>query len=161
MARWTGFFNKNGSPVLKISLYGVTRRVSKEFEAIVDTGFTGFLAMPMVEAFPLGLILTGTSRTKLADGSTVTDLTALGTAFVGDEEAMGTVSLSSGPGAVLAGMEFLATFAKTLFVYTKAGQAVVVLVDNSEFEQFQAESEREQAGQPETRPGTVVPPTQS
>src|SRR6266404_4831368 len=77
MARWTGFFNSSGSPALKISLCGAAKQVSKESEAVADTGFTGFLAMSMVEAFPLGLILTGSSKTILADGSATNDLTAL------------------------------------------------------------------------------------
>jgi predicted aspartyl protease len=104
--------------VLKISLCGAARQVSKDFEAIVDTGFTGFLAMSMVEAFPLGLILTGASRTILADGSDANDLTALGTVVVGNEERVGTVLLSAGAGAILVGMEFLTTFEKTLIVST-------------------------------------------
>ena len=136
MARWTGFFNSSGSPALKISLCGAAKQVSKEFEAIVDTGFTGFLAMSMVEAFPLGLILTGSSKTILADGSATNDLRALGTVVVGNEERVGTILLSAAAGAILVGMEFLTAFEKTLFVCTASGSSVVVLMDNSEFKQF-------------------------
>ena len=123
MARWTGFFNSSGSPALKISLCGAAKQVSKEFEAIVDTGFTGFLAMSMVEAFPLGLILTGSSKTILADGSATNDLTALGTVVVGNEERVGTILLSAAAGAILVGMEFLTAFEKTLFVCTASGSS--------------------------------------
>jgi len=71
------------------------KAVSNEFEAIVDTGFIGFLAMSMVEAFPLGLILTGSI---LADGSATNDLTALGTVVVGNEERVGTILPSAAAG---------------------------------------------------------------
>ena len=92
--------------------------------------------MSMVEAFPLGLILTGSSRTILADGSDANDLTALGTVVVGNEERVGTVLLSAGAGAILIGMEFLTTFDKTLIVSTAAGSPIVVLMDNSEAKRF-------------------------
>jgi predicted aspartyl protease len=106
MARWTGFFNSSGSPGAKNLLCGAAKQASKEFEAIVDTGFTGFLAMSMVEAFPLGLILTGCSKTILADGSATNDLTALGTVVVGNEERVGIILLSTAAGAILAAWSF-------------------------------------------------------
>ena len=151
MARWTGFFNSSGSPALKISLCGAAKQVSKEFEAVVDTGFTGFLAMSMVEAFPLGLILTGSSKTILADGSATNDLTALGTVVVRNEERVGTILLSAATGAILVGMEFLTTFEKTLFVCTAAGSPMVVLMDNSEFKQL-AQKEAPKGAPPATGP---------
>jgi predicted aspartyl protease len=134
MPTWTGLLDKSGSPVIKISVFGFNSTFSREFNAIIDTGFTGFLSMPLVEAFPLGLILGGTTSTILADGSSSFKLTALGTAVVGSEQKVGTILLNmgSGPCDVLVGMEFLASFAKTLFVHHK----VVVLIDNSDIDEF-------------------------
>ena len=65
---WNGSLNKQGSPIIKLHIGGVLPDSSQEFDGIVDTGFTGFLAMPMVKAFPLGLMLTGTTTVTLADG---------------------------------------------------------------------------------------------
>ena len=111
-------FNHAESPRVKIGLNGASPHASKEFDAIVDTGFTGFISMPMKDAIPLGLILSGTTSTTLADGSSSHKLTALGTATVGEESNLGVVllSLGSGPSDVLVGMEFLRAFNKTLFV---------------------------------------------
>lgn len=128
MTAWTGSLDSAGSPRLKIILRGVWQGVEQELDAIVDTGFTGFLSMPMVDAFPLGLVLYGTTTTILADGSTSYKLMAVGTACVGTESKVGIVLLNmgSGPSAVLIGMEFLRIFNKSLFLIKDA----VILVDS-------------------------------
>ena len=130
MPTWTGTLDNSGSPVIKISIYGVLDTMAQEFDAIVDTGFTGFLSMPMVDAFPLGLVLAGTTTTVLADGSLSNKLVALGTAAVGSEQQRGSILLNmgSGPSDILIGMEFLRVFQKTLIV-TGGG---VALIDNAE-----------------------------
>lgn len=128
MTAWTGYLDNAGSPRLKITLRGVWEGVNQELDAIVDTGFTGFLSMPMVDAFPLGLVLYGTTTTILADGSTSYKLMAVGTASVGQESNVGIVLLNmgSGPSAVLLGMEFLRIFNKSLFLI----KDTVILVDS-------------------------------
>jgi predicted aspartyl protease len=73
-----GSFNSSGSPTIDISVSGpLTTPI--EFTAIMDTGFTGFLLLPILQAFPVGLVLHGTVPISLADGSTQTKLTCLGT----------------------------------------------------------------------------------
>ena len=63
----TGYFDKIGNPCLKFHLAGVHHDIpGLEFEAVIDTGFTGFLVLPMVQAFPLGLPLHGTTSATLA-----------------------------------------------------------------------------------------------
>jgi hypothetical protein len=64
--------------------------------------------------YELGLVLTGTATTTLADGSSSYALTALGTASVGTEENVGTFLLNPDPSNVLIGVEFLNTF-KSVF----------------------------------------------
>lgn len=116
-----------------ISVDGISPDIAREFDAIIDTGFTGFLSMPLVEAFPLGLVLSGTTSTILADGSSSFKLTALGTVQVESETRLGTIllNLGSGPCDVLIGMEFIAAFSKTPFLH----QRHVVLFDNADIEE--------------------------
>jgi predicted aspartyl protease len=112
----TGYLHSSGSPAAKIRIWGVFEQAAQEFEAIIDTGFSGFLSMPMVQAFPLGLVLMGTTNVVLADGSTDTKLIALGRVRLGASgERQGVVILEpNNTTDILIGMEFLAQFELTL-----------------------------------------------
>jgi predicted aspartyl protease len=132
MPTWTGSFNSSGSPTIKIRVYGISEQSAQEFEAIVDTGFTGFISMPAVQAFPLGLVLAGTATTILADGSQSPKLMAYGNVAVGQEKQVGTILLNLGASDILVGTEFLTAFRKSLFIYER----IVALFDNAEVKQF-------------------------
>ncbi len=66
-----GVVNAAYEPVVVLTVQGPSGQTS-EIEAIIDTGFTGFLTVPPALATELGLALEGTSRATLADGSEVT-----------------------------------------------------------------------------------------
>ncbi|MDE0077720.1 MAG: hypothetical protein OXO50_09385 [Caldilineaceae bacterium] len=66
-----GVVNAAYEPVVVLAVQGPSGQAS-EIEAIIDTGFTGFLTVPPALATELGLPLEGTSRATLADGSEVT-----------------------------------------------------------------------------------------
>lgn len=78
---------ENGSPRAIIEVAGMAT-VKRKISALVDTGFNGFLTLPYVEAFPLGLILTGIQSTKLADGSTSHHFMCLGRVTLDGNEAL-------------------------------------------------------------------------
>lgn len=66
-----GVVNAAYEPVVVLVVQGPSGQAS-EIEAIIDTGFTGFLTVTPALATELGLALEGTSRATLADGSEVT-----------------------------------------------------------------------------------------
>ena len=66
-----GVVNAAYEPVVTLGVQGPSGQ-SQEIEAVIDTGFTGFLTVTPALAKELGLALEGTSRATLADGSEVT-----------------------------------------------------------------------------------------
>jgi len=151
MPAWTGSFGKSGSPSLRITIAGVFRDSRQEFDAVLDTGFTGFIAMPLIQAFPLGLILFGTTTVVLADGSTSYRLTAFCTASVGEHEEPGVVILEPVSTQVLIGMDFLKRFKKGLVV--SPGLGLVALVDEAAM--------TERLREPPEEPGATDEPASS
>ena len=130
MASQTGSLDKAGSPRIKVHIKGVFSTPATEVEALIDTGFTGFISMPMVQAFPLGLPLVGTSSFVLADNSTATNLLAFGLAWMGTETPQGgLIVLQYRAGDVLLGMDFLRIMKKALAVAPLGG--TVSLVDDA------------------------------
>ena len=117
-----GSLDSSGTPVVKIRIKGAFPKSEQEFTAVVDTGFTGFVSMPMVKAFPLGLILFGSTTIVLADGATQPRYTALGRASLdGATWKAGLVVLENEDVDILIGMEFIRTFDKILLVAPVAG----------------------------------------
>ena len=56
--------------VIPLSLQGPAGQ-ARQVEAVIDTGFTGFLTLPPSLVAELGLVFKGTSEATLADGSAV------------------------------------------------------------------------------------------
>jgi predicted aspartyl protease len=111
-----GYLDKSGAPAIKITIAGPLV-AGQEFEAIIDTGFSGFVSMPILRGFPLGLILKGTTKVTFADGSTATKLTALGTVTAQGTWKAGVILLEEGSTDILIGMEFLKVFGVSLLVH--------------------------------------------
>ena len=122
-----GYLAANGHPHVKIKVWGFAKDFAQEFEAMIDTGFTGFLSIPLTAAFPLALTLFGTASYELADGSVSPKLLAWGHVELEDEDATGIILLESKSKGLLVGMEFLTKLNKALFV----GKDTVWLVDQS------------------------------
>jgi len=62
-----GYFDEDGSPMISVSVSG--RRTGITIDAIIDTGFSSALSIPISVAIPLGLELTTTGEYELADGT--------------------------------------------------------------------------------------------
>lgn len=112
---WSGHIGADGRPRLPLKIKGLLQQV--DFEAVVDTGFTGFLYMPLLAAIPVGVLLHTTGRVTLADGSEVTVLLAqLEVEVQGDKLPALTMLDIGGGNDVLVGMEFMRNFRRTLQV---------------------------------------------
>jgi predicted aspartyl protease len=79
MSAQIGYIDSNGHPRMTIRVRGTHLTEVAEPDALVDTGFTGFLMLPIAQALPLGLALYGTGDYNLADGSLVSCFLAEGT----------------------------------------------------------------------------------
>lgn len=120
----SGFFDKVGNACIKISVAGAIAQTGIEFDAIIDTGFTGFLSIPTLRALPIGLILTSTTQVTLADGTTKGRYLAGGVVHIlGEEQSTltkaGLIVLEETGADVLVGMDFLRGFGLSLGVSSK------------------------------------------
>jgi predicted aspartyl protease len=111
-----GYLAANGHPHIKIKIWGIAKDFAQEFEAMIDTGFTGFLSIPLTAAFPLALTLFGTGNYELADGTVSPKLLGWGTIELDDETANGIIVLESKSTGLIVGMQFLKNLNKALFL---------------------------------------------
>jgi predicted aspartyl protease len=109
------FDQSPGSPTAKIRFWGVDERIGIDATGIVDTGFTGFLQVPIQIALGAALILTGIAPFTLADGSIKNSFLCLGTVRINDQNVIGLISLSEGSD-ILIGTELLFKMNKLLLV---------------------------------------------
>ncbi len=101
------YFDDLGHPALRIAVHGVVESAQQTYEAMIDTGFTGFLLMPMRSAFPLTLTLMGSAEYELADGRACSNLLAHGSVVVEGEPVNGVITLEENHCGLLLGMDFL------------------------------------------------------
>lgn len=133
MPPWIGFLDNSGTPCLRISIKGPFSP-AQEFDAVIDTGFSGFLSMPLVQAFPLGLLLYGTTTVTLADGASTYKLTAQAMVVMGKASEIGIAILEPSSTEVLIGMEFLQTFERVLLLHPT--RPIVTLAEQAEIDKL-------------------------
>jgi predicted aspartyl protease len=126
MFRVVGYLDESGAPAIKSHSLDPVHD-SQEFEATIDTGFSGFGSMPLLKPFPLGLLLNGTTKVTFGDSSTAAKLTALGKATIEGAWKVGVVLLEEGSTDVLIGMDFLKRFGLSLLVHPST--ALIALVE--------------------------------
>lgn len=122
----TGYF-ENGDPHIDVEVSNPLGWKSK-LKCLIDTGFSGFLSIPILQAFPIGLILHTTSSVILADGSKSAKLTCLGAAHLEGEAKVGLILIEPASDVVLLGMEFLRKFNMQLVVDPIAGIVELITV---------------------------------
>ncbi len=150
-AHRTVSLNSAGHPIIHIKVWGIHEQFAQEFDALLDTGFTGFLMLPLTAALPLGLTLISTTSYTLADGTSTTSLLALGTIDYEGQQIFGPISLESNVNCkdVLVGMEFIKQGKLMLMLHAEGA----ILLDLEAMKQL-AESQSQATGVP----ATATPP---
>ena len=112
-----GHYDGQGNACLAFHLRGVRHEPpGVEYTGIIDTGFTGFVQLPLSAAVALALPLEGTTSVTLADGSTTAKLTAQAEATLLGESEVGIVIIEFHSPEILIGMDFLRRFKKGLII---------------------------------------------
>ena len=90
----------NDLPWVDIEVQGVGQNKAK-IRAVVDTGNNGYLSLPYLEAFPIGLRLDGVESSTLADGSPAQHLVCRGIVTIAGSSATTPIDVyPSGPNLV-------------------------------------------------------------
>lgn len=109
-----GYFEA-GHLYVEFEVYGVFTQSKRQIKAQIDTGYSGYLTLQYPDAFPLGLVLTGTKAYTIADGSTMYSFIALGTISVDGKEIIIPIDIQP-KGSILIGMQLLRKLNKDLFI---------------------------------------------
>ena len=126
MATLRGSLDSNHSPLVTIAV-SAPSGPSHFVDALIDTGFTGFVQLPERRARELGLTLRAVSEAQYADGRTGTIPLAWAKVTLGRDVQEGFVHIQSGSDEVIVGVELLRIFQK-IFVLAIA-DSLVLLVD--------------------------------
>jgi predicted aspartyl protease len=121
-----GGFDADGSPIVKIKVSGDLGE--KEYTAVIDTGCTGFVALPFAEMIPLGLTIRGAVSVQLGNGAMVDNMIAEGIVTLSSQAEIGTIILDETSNDILVGLDFLRRFKLGLILT----DTVVVLYDSQE-----------------------------
>jgi predicted aspartyl protease len=121
-----GTFDSSGNAIISIRVTGASG--SKNYDAIIDTGFSGFVALPFLEMVELGLTTQGAANVMLGDGSIITNHVSSADVTLGIQVENGTILLDENSSDVLVGMAFLREFKKSLILTN----STVVLYDEHE-----------------------------
>jgi clan AA aspartic protease len=95
----TGYVNELRQPRIKLTVKGNRKAIG--VEPIVDTGFDGYLSLPVAVAIHLGLELKGRVPVEFADGSMKNELTFQGTVVLQGHEYQIEIFLTESKDALL------------------------------------------------------------
>ena len=126
MATLRGSLDSSDSPIVTIAV-SAPSEPSQFVDALIDTGFTGFVQLPERRARELGLPLRAVSKAQYADGRIGTIPLAWAKVTLGSDAQEGFVHIQSASDEVIVGVELLRIFRK-IFVLSIA-DSLVLLVD--------------------------------
>jgi clan AA aspartic protease len=117
-----GIVNADREATLLVTIIGSSGQI-KEVEAVIDTGFTGYLTLPAAVITELGLPFAGREQATLADGSTL--LLDVHSATVHWDGQGRRIEVDSAETAPLVGMGLLYGFRVTMEVLD-AGSVTII-----------------------------------
>ena len=126
MATPRGSLDSSHSPVVRIAVSASSRQ-SEFVNALIDTGFTGFVQLPERRARELGLTPQATSETQYADGRIDTIPLSWARVILGLDAQEGFVHIQRGSDEAIVGVELLRIFRKILVL--SIAEDMVLLVD--------------------------------
>jgi len=103
---------ENGNPYIEIEVFGITKE-KKKIKALIDTGFNGYLSLPYIDAFPLGLVLKGIEPSTLADGSTSHHFVCIGSVVLDGKEVVALIDIQPSC-TILMGTQLLKSLGKSM-----------------------------------------------
>jgi predicted aspartyl protease len=131
MSKIAGSLDRSGSPTVRIAMRAKNARSfptpARNFDAVIDTGFTGFVQIPASEAKALRLVQVASSDVEYGDGRVRPVALAWTEVELTDHAEEGFVHLQKGIDEVRVGLEFLRIFHKTLVL--SVVDQTVLLVD--------------------------------
>jgi predicted aspartyl protease len=125
MAALRGSLDSTRSPVVTIRV-STPSGPSRFFDAVIDTGFTGFVQVSEPRAQELGLTPRTASEIEYPDGRTATIPLAWGRAVLGTHTRDGFIHIQRGTDETIVGVDFLGLFRQTL-VLSIADELVLLL----------------------------------
>jgi clan AA aspartic protease len=129
MAATRGWLDAQGCPFTRIAVFPEGRPATdKDFDSLIDTGFTGFAQIPYRAAISIGLAAIGEMEITYPDETTEPVPVAWATVRLGSETREGFVFIPD-RGEILIGAHFLRLFGKTLIHSVSGG--LVVLTDQA------------------------------
>ena len=109
-----------GHPKVVIEVMGAGGS-SRKMEAIIDTGYNGYLQIPLSEAFPAGLVLVGIQKNAIADGSQMSVLVCEGTVCLDGVSVKAAIDVHL-YSPILVGTSLLKELNKTFVLDCKSGK---------------------------------------
>ena len=125
MTNWIGAFDSTGTPTLMIRV-SVPPFGFSEIEAIIDTGFTGFLLLPFSNAGDLQGEFEDVKFVTLGDGTRVIRLQHPVTVTIEGEEVRGIAIIEPDGKEAILGMKFLRGANRGLHVFPGKGEVLLI-----------------------------------
>lgn len=107
-------FFENGKPYAEITVRGILGGEQK-IKGIIDTGFTGCVSIPFIDAFPLGLMLSSQVTTNYADNRKGKNFLCLGHAVIENVGIVISFTIKD-EGDILFGTEFFKLLKRDLYI---------------------------------------------